>query len=125
MLFVYVFTTNTWDFLYLLCSTDSEAYQYAYGTPMRQASGYSEVEIDPAATEDQPPMYDNTESSPQKAEGADDWQLVSFYEILLLLVSVKDAHGDILRTSIHKLDLSDLSNRWHLCLLQIVVVVYV
>ena len=67
----------------MLRSTDSEAYQYAYGTPMRQASGYSEVEIDPATTEDQPPVYDNIESSPQKAESANDWQLVSLYEILL------------------------------------------
>ena len=93
-----MFTTNTWDFLYLLCSTDSEAYQYAYGTPMRQASGYSEVEIDPATTEDQPPMYDNSESSPQKADSANDRQLVSLYKILLLIVnSVKDTHGDILR----------------------------
>ena len=66
----------------MLCSTDSEAYQYAYGTPMRQASVYSEVEIDPATTEDQPPVYDNTEYSPQKAESANDWQLVSLYEIL-------------------------------------------
>ena len=53
---------------------------------MRQASGYSEVEIDPATTEDQPAMYDNNESSPQKAESADDWQLVSLYDIVLLIV---------------------------------------
>ena len=88
---------------------------------MRQASGYSEVEIDPATTEDQPPMYDNTESSPQKAESADDWQLVSLYEILLLIISVKGTHGDILRTHSQPCQRSSIS----LCLLQTVPVVHV
>ena len=99
-----MFTTNTWDFLYLLCSTDSEAYQYAYGTPMRQASGYSEAEIDPATTEDQPPMYDNIESSPQKAGTANDWQLVSLYRILLIIVfNVNDIHAETQTTLVYQI----------------------
>ena len=49
-------------FVLVLHSTDSEAYQYAYNTPMRQTSGYSEVSIDPTAPEEQPTVYENYDS---------------------------------------------------------------